>query len=464
MNSKWVAVRVELLNASLRIIGAEETTTIVFESATRVTIPMRNLRTESRFKGCAFQIESPGQLHVFMASSLPEKNKWARKLNIVLGELRKSGKFEKGEENDENFALTPLGVNDKLVPVSVDRQQRQKAAVQQLALSLQPQKKSQSRIPSQTTELTVDRSAEIKLLEKAIEARTEELIDREHELQNARDQLHREQQYREQITSGVEKWRKDLGTQKDQKLADTRERLEEESSRVRVLEKEKNAWEQSKDESVRVHSERIAELEAHVAELESQTDEGKGLRKEISFLRERLEKEIAFIHVLEHDTQQMAAELMSLASQHAELKERSERDGARGREERDQLCQQLRDKESETLELKREVGVLKQDNIRLQDAQNNMHREFFFSLALSIKLSLAQQGIYSNADLNQLYESVLSEPYANWTGAIERQLVLSQMSVEKPVSTPVRRPQQQQQQQHTPASSRKRFLGGFFGN
>ena len=88
-----------------------------------------------------------------------------------------------------------------------------------------------------------------------------------------------------------------------------------------------------------------------------------------------------------------------------------------------------------------------------------MH-SFFFSLALSIKLSLAQQGIYSNADLNLLYEHVLSEPYSNWTSAIERKLVESQMTVEsKPVATPRK---QQPTTASTPASKKKGFLGGFF--
>lgn len=103
------------------------------------------------------------------------------------------------------------------------------------------------------------------------------------------------------------------------------------------------------------------------------------------------------------------------------------------------------------MQLKEEMAQLKMENKRLQDNQNKMHREFFFSLALSIKLSLAAQGIYSNADLNLLYEQILNEPFANWTKQIETKLIASQM--EQPAA----------RQQQAPAKTpQKKGLFGFF--
>jgi hypothetical protein len=108
--------------------------------------------------------------------------------------------------------------------------------------------------------------------------------------------------------------------------------------------------------------------------------------------------------------------------------------------------------------MKEEMGQLRMENKRLQDAQNKMHREFFFSLALSIKLSLAAQGIYSNADLNVLYEQILQEPYGQWTRTIEAKLVASQMPA------PAARAQQQQQQPAKPAPAKKTGLFGSLFN
>lgn len=429
----WRPVRLQLFENCLQVEGPEATEIVAFEPGTRVTIPMRNLRSESRYKGCAFQVEGSGRAQVFLAPSLQEKNAWARKLNIVLGELRQSGNYN---VNDENAPITPV-LSDKKAPMafSVDRQQRQKAAVQQLAQSLQP-----CRTASRTAPIggvSIDRSAEIDGLRNAIEHRETVLAEKEQELAEVRQQLQREQQYREQITSGVEKWRQDMTRQKDQKLQDTRERLEEQSQRVKTLEKDKSEEAEARQRA----EQRVEELEAQVRELEEEVDHQHGLKADIAALRDRLAKEVAFVQVLEHDTQQMAEELTRLAAQHHELREKHEADTDSYRNQCDELRAQLQAKEDETLQLKQEVGQLQLDNKRLQEAQNRMHREFFFSLALSIKLSLAQQGIYSNADLNMLYELVLAEPYSAWTQVIEKKLVELQMPVD---------PQMQHHHYHQP--------------
>ena len=400
---------------------------IHFQQDTRISIPMRNLRREARFKGCAFQVESSEGVKVFMANSLAEKNVWARKLNIVLGELRKSGDY--APTADENAPITPAFSEKAAVPFSADRATRQRAAVQQLAQSLQP-RRTLARTPAAA--VVSDRSAEIAALEHELDAREQALEEKQRELSETLQKLHREQQYREQITSGVEKWRQEMTRQKDQKLQDTRERLEEESSRVKELEKEKGLHQAE----LRDRDAHIGELEAAVASLRAEVESGEGLRAEIKDLRVRLDKEMAFVQVLERDTQQMAEELMRMSRDQEELREKHENDTESYRTQVGELRQQLAHKEEEALEMKEEMAHLRQENRRLQEAQSRMHREFFFSLALSIKLSLAQQGIYSNADLNLLYEQILSEPYGQWTQAIEQKLKQSQL--EDTSSTPAR--------------------------
>jgi hypothetical protein len=315
----WVRVRVQLVSTGLVIDG----TASPFQPETRVTIPMRNLKSDAQCKGCAFQVESGADVKTFMAASLAEKNAWARKLNIVLGELRASGAYDAAPGDENSGPITPLvTVESNRIAHSVDRQQKQKAAIQQLAQSLQPKRTAartgvelmQPAVPS------MDRSAEIQALQDALMARETEMRHKEKELSEATQKLQREQQYREQITAGVEKWRQDMTRQKDQKLQDTRERLDQESKRVAALEQEKvrSATEKEAADAT------IAELEERVQELAAQVTDQEGLRGEISELRRRLEQEVAFVQVLERDTQQMADELVRLSRAHTELKVRRE--------------------------------------------------------------------------------------------------------------------------------------------
>ncbi len=432
----WSRVHVQLVATGLMIEGPEgETVSLPFRADSRISIPMRNLKSEAQFKGCAFQVESGSGVKTFMAATLTEKNVWARKLNIVLGDLRASGNYDE-EAADENVPITPIvtAENSKM-GFSVDRQMKQKAAVQQLAQSLQP-KRTASRTAGvevmMPAALSMDRSAEIQSLQDAIAARESELQHKERELGEAVQKLQREQQYREQITAGVEKWRQDMTRQKDHKLQDTRERLDQETKRAQTLEQEKAA-------SVAAQAEadaKIEQLEGRVRDLEEQVVDQRGLRGEIVELRQRLEKEMAFVQILERDTQQMADELVRLSRVHTELKDQHEADTDSYRSQCSELRQQLQAKEEENLAMKEQMGQLRMENARLQEAQNKMHREFFFSLALSIKLSLAAQGIYSNADLNVLYEQILLEPYGAWTKTIEAKLIASQMPA--PQQTPSR--------------------------
>jgi hypothetical protein len=122
------------------------------------------------------------------------------------------------------------------------------------------------------------------------------------------------------------------------------------------------------------------------------------------------------------------------------------------------LRQQLASKEEENLAMKEQMGQLRMENKRLQDAQNKMHREFFFSLALSIKLSLAAQGVYSNADLNVLYEQILLEPYGQWTRTIEAKLMASQM----PAPTPARAQPQARAAAPAPAAKKTGMFSSLF--
>lgn len=451
----WLRVHVQLVPTGL-VIDGEST---AFQPDTRVTIPMRNLKSEAHFKGCAFQVESSAGVKTFMAPSLAEKNAWARKLNIVLGELRASGGYEAAPGDENDVPITPVATAESAkVAYSVDRQQKQKAAVQQLAQSLQP-KRTAARTGVELmlpTAPSLDRSAEIQALQESLAAREADLRQKERELGEATQKLQREQQYREQITAGVEKWRQDMTRQKDQKLQDTRERLDQESKRVQALEQEKVRSAAEKEAA----DAKIAELERELEEVAAQAAEAQGLRSEIAELRQRLEQEVAFVQVLERDTQQMADELVRLSRAHTELKEQHEADTESYRGQCAELRQQLAAKEEENLAMKEEMGQLRSENKRLQDAQNKMHREFFFSLALSIKLSLAAQGIYSNADLNVLYEQILQEPYGQWTKTIEAKLVASQM----PAPTPSRQQQQQPQQQaaRPPPAKKTGLFGSLF--
>jgi hypothetical protein len=205
---------------------------VFFRPETRVTIPMRNLRVrEAQYKGCAFQVESANEMKTFMAPSLAKKNEWARTLNIVLGDLRTSGRYAfVVRDNDENNSVvltTPLRGKQSLVdamPNSAEKQLQQRLAVQQLAQSLQS-KRTATRVamevtpqrsePTVTTPVTaparvltfggvnVDRWAEIDALNRGIAERENALQDKETELSDALQRLQREQQYREQITVSV---------------------------------------------------------------------------------------------------------------------------------------------------------------------------------------------------------------------------------------------------------------------
>ena len=400
---EWQSCNVQLTSKGLLIDGEAS----FFRAETRISIPMRNLKREAQFKGCAFQVESGEEIKTFMASSLAEKNAWARKLNIVLGELRASGEYE---ATGENAPPAEAEETPEKACFSADRQQRQKAAVQQLAQSLQPRR----------TMGRTDRSGEMAELERALAGREKELAEREKELSEANSRLAREVQYREQITAGIEKWRQDTARQQGQKLQDTRERLEEEVQRGAGLERERARQE---EEAARAGA-RVRELEERVRGLEEEMESGGGLRREVAELRSRLAKEAEFVQVLERDTQQMAEELVRLSSAHAALQQQHEADSEAYRSQSTELRQELAARAAEATQLR-------QENARLLAAQAAMHREFFFSLALSIKLSLAGQGIYSNADLNLLYEAVLSEPCASWTRIIEQRLSASQLQTKE---------------------------------
>lgn len=429
---------------------------MVFGPETKISIPMRNLKQDAKFKGCAFQIETEKETRAFMAPTLADKNNWARKLNVVMADLRSSGNFV-GTVGDENAGpTTPVsGKSASLLgSASVDRHaQQQKAAVQQLAQSLQPRKTASRLPPTIENGVLFDRTAEIEDLKQQLQTRDQMMREKERELSEAVQKLQQEQHYREQITQGVEKWRQDLTRQKDQKIQDTRERLEEECQRSKQLEEENGRLHSKEEEAAK----EIKVLQERVRQLEEELEAAGGLRQEIEKLRVRLEKEMEFVQVLEHDTQQMAEELVSLGRQHVELKERYAEDTESYRSQCAELRQQLQDKEEENLALREENGQLRLENKRLQETQNRMHREFFFSMALSIKLSLAQQGIYSNADLNLLYESILTEPYAQWTKAIEARLVASQITV------PGEQPNKPAQPAPAPAPTpKKKGLFGLF--
>ena len=131
-----------------------------------------------------------------------------------------------------------------------------------------------------------------------------------------------------------------------------------------------------------------------------------------------------------------------------------------------ELRKQLLDKEEENLELKRKLGKSMIENKKLQDQHTKMHREFFFSMAIS----LASKGIYSNADLNTLYEEILFVEYKNWNKWLESRLVTCKIEDDNnnnnnnnsekngsvtPLGTPARRKQ-------PPRSVKKKKLFGLF--
>ncbi len=204
---EWKSVQLSLSRAGMTISDDDSSSYVSFKAETRVSIPMRNLKSDPKFKGCAFQIETGSEIKTFMASSLQDKNAWARKLNVVLGDLRQSGDFDEAE-NENAGPVTPVLNEKAAVPMahSVDRQMKQKLAVQQLAQSLQP-KRTAARTPAEAMVPNIDRSSEISALQEAIAEREASLQAKERELSEATQKLQREMQYREQITAGVEKWR-----------------------------------------------------------------------------------------------------------------------------------------------------------------------------------------------------------------------------------------------------------------
>ncbi len=110
---EWKSVTLSLNRAGLTIADDESSNYLSFTSETRVSIPMRNLKTDPKFKGCAFQIETGADVKTFMAASLQDKNTWARKLNVVLGDLRQSGEFDEVSDENSNAPSTPV-LADKL--------------------------------------------------------------------------------------------------------------------------------------------------------------------------------------------------------------------------------------------------------------------------------------------------------------------------------------------------------------
>jgi len=224
----------------------------------------------------------------------------------------------------------------------------------------------------------------------------------------------------------------------------------------------------------------VAELEERVRILEGEAAESRALKNEIADLRAKLEKEIAFVLVLEQDTRQMAEELLEVGEKYQVLKEHYHRDTQSLREQCHELKTQLSAKEDECMLLKEELGRLRVENKRLQEGQHKMTREFFFSLALSIKLSLAQQGCYSNVDVNSLYEQILSVEYSQWHKWLETQLRSSELEASKgqppaggmavgatvdqeemPVMTPMGAPTRRAQPERS-AKKKTGFLGGLF--
>jgi len=194
-----------------------------------------------------------------------------------------------------------------------------------------------------------------------------------------------------------------------------------------------------------------------------ESEELKALRSDIVHLKQKLEKEVAFAEILEEDTAQMSQQLICVDNEMRDLEEKYDRDvnGYKGKV--DALQKQLYEKEAENLELKRELGRVMIENKRLQEQQSSMHREFFFSMAISIKLSLASKGIYSNADLNMLYEQILFVEYKKWNKWLEEKLNNHKLEDKKeiernrttPLATPTRRVQPKR-------SARKKKLFGLF--
>jgi streptomycin 6-kinase len=128
--------------------------------------------------------------------------------------------------------------------------------------------------------------------------------------------------------------------QKDQKLADTRERLDQETKRVQVLEQEKL----KSCETIEAQEHKIVAMEKLVEELQKEVDEQRGMKDEIAELRMRLDKEVAFVQILERDTQQMADELVKLSRCHQELMEQHDQDTSSYRSQCTELRQQLASK------------------------------------------------------------------------------------------------------------------------
>jgi hypothetical protein len=211
---EWKSVLLSLSRSGITLSDDDSSTYTSFTAETRVSIPMRNLKSDPKFKGCAFQIETGSEIKTFMAPSLQDKNAWARKLNVVLGELRQSGDFDAASDAENVANMTPV-LAEKQMPMahSVDRQMKQKLAVQQLAQSLQP-KRTAARTPDV---VAIDRSSEISALQDAIAEREASLQAKERELSEATQKLQREMQYREQITAGVEKWRQGRNSKKRKK-------------------------------------------------------------------------------------------------------------------------------------------------------------------------------------------------------------------------------------------------------
>lgn len=62
---------------------------------------------------------------------------------------------------------------------------------------------------------------------------------------------------------------------------------------------------------------------------------------------------------------------------------------------------------------------------------------------------MAQQGCYSNADLNQLYEQILSVDYSQWHRWLEQALRTSELAVEPEPQTPLGAPARREQPQRS---------------
>ena len=107
-------------------------------------------------------------------------------------------------------------------------------------------------------------------------------------------------------------------------------------------------------------------MEQLVEELKQEVEQQRGLQSEIAELRLRLDKEVAFVQILERDTQQMADELVKLSRTHQELMQQHENDTDSYRSQCTELRQQLAAKVE---------GKRKRETQRETHIQTNTHTQ-----------------------------------------------------------------------------------------